>query len=139
MTCFLGVCSGLGGMLAVTLGIHGLSPAVAQISSSHQGGAALDVARVGERFEYVARKVSPAVVAVEAVKQAPARGNSGKTRSVDESGSGVLIRIARHPGIYVLTNNHVIQQAPANAITDFLDIMIEDAVLRNLHTLSEST
>jgi serine protease Do len=117
MTCFLGVCSCLGGMLAVTLGIHGLSPAVAQINASHPGGGALDVARVGERFEYVARKVSPAVVAVEAVKQAPARGTSGKTRSVDESGSGVLIRIARHPGVYVLTNNHVIQQAPADRIT----------------------
>ncbi|MGH7227379.1 MAG: S1C family serine protease, partial [Gemmataceae bacterium] len=36
---------------------------------------------------------------------------------VDESGSGVLIRIARHPGVYVLTNNHVIQQAPPKQIT----------------------
>jgi S1-C subfamily serine protease len=104
-------------MLAVTFGIHGLSPAVAQMNAAPSGGATLDVARVGERFEYVARKVSPAVVAVEAVKQAPARGSSSKSRSVDESGSGVLIRIARHPGVYVLTNNHVIQQASAEHIT----------------------
>jgi S1-C subfamily serine protease len=117
MTAFLGVCSSLGGMLAVTFGIHGLSPAVAQMSGSRPGGATLDVARVGDRFEYVARKVSPAVVAVEAVKQSPARGGSGKSRSIDESGSGVLIRVARHPGVYVLTNNHVIQQAPADQIT----------------------
>jgi S1-C subfamily serine protease len=103
-------------MLAVTLGIHGLSPAVAQVSAPKPSGA-LDGARVGERFEYVAHKVSPAVVAVEAVKQTPARGAAGKTRSVDESGSGVLIRIARQPGIYVLTNNHVIQQAAADQIT----------------------
>jgi serine protease Do len=116
MTCFLGACSCLGGLLAVTFGIHGVSPAVAQMSS-RSAGSGLDAARVGERFEYVARKVSPAVVAVEAVKQAPARGASGKSRSIDESGSGVLIRIARHPGVYVLTNNHVIQQAPANQIT----------------------
>jgi serine protease Do len=117
MTCFLGTCSALGGMLAITFGIHGLAPAIAQMSATRAGGSTIDMGRVGERFEYVARKVSPAVVAVEAVKQAPARGNNGKTRSVDESGSGVLIRIARHPGVYVLTNNHVIQQAPANQIT----------------------
>lgn len=117
MTCFLGACSCLGGMLAVTFGIHGLSPAVAQMNAPPPATAGLDAARIGARFEYVARKVSPAVVAVEAVKQAPARGNSGKTRSVDESGSGVLIHIPRHPGVYVLTNNHVIQQAPANQIT----------------------
>ncbi len=117
MTCFLGCCSTLGGMLAVTFGIHGLAPAVAQVSAPRSGGSTIDVGRVGERFEYVARKVSPAVVAVEAVKQAPARGDAGKTRSIDESGSGVLIRIARHSGVYVLTNNHVIQQAPANQIT----------------------
>jgi S1-C subfamily serine protease len=114
MTCFLGVCSCLGGVLAVAFGVHGLSPAVAQMNPAHPGG---DVARVGERFEFVARKVSPAVVAVEAIKQTQSRGSTGKSRSIDESGSGVLIRIARHPGIYVLTNNHVIQQAPPEQIT----------------------
>jgi serine protease Do len=115
MTCFLGACSCLGGMLAVTFGIHGVSPAVAQMNTPRTAGSTLDAARISERFEYVSRKVSPAVVAVEAVK--PARGNSGKSRSVDESGSGVLIRVARHPGVYVLTNNHVIQQATADQIT----------------------
>jgi S1-C subfamily serine protease len=114
MTCFLGACACLGGILAVTFGFHGLTPALAQMSAP---GSSIDMGRVGERFEYVARKVSPAVVAVEAVKQAPARGNTGKSRSVDESGSGVLIRIGRHPGVYVLTNNHVIQQAPPEQIT----------------------
>lgn len=117
MTCFLGACSCLGGVLAVAFGIHGISPAVAQMNGLRTTSPTSDGARIGERFEYVARKVSPAVVAVEAVKPASARGSSGKTRSVDESGSGVLIRIARNPGVYVLTNNHVIQQAPANQIT----------------------
>jgi serine protease Do len=118
MTCFLGACSCLGGLLAVSFGIHGLSPAVAQMSAPQGGGgSAVNTAQISERFEYVARKVSPSVVAVEAVKPASARGNSGKTRSVDESGSGVLIRVARHPGVYVLTNNHVIQQASADQIT----------------------
>jgi len=65
MTCFLGACSCLGGLLAVTLGIHGLSPAVAQMSAPRAAASGLDAARIGERFEYVARKVSPAVVAVQ--------------------------------------------------------------------------
>jgi S1-C subfamily serine protease len=104
-------------MLAVTFGIHGISPAVAQVNTPRTAGSTLDAARISERFEYVARKVSPAVVAVEAVKPAPARSNSSKSRSVDESGSGVLIRVPRHPGVYVLTNNHVIQQAAADQIT----------------------
>jgi serine protease Do len=117
MTCFLGLCSCLGGALAVSFGIHGISPALAQIGGSPPGTASLDAARIGERFEYVARKVSPAVVAVEAVKEQPAKSASGKTRSIDESGSGVLVRIPRHPGIYVLTNNHVIHQALAEKIT----------------------
>jgi S1-C subfamily serine protease len=104
-------------MLAITFGIHGISPAVAQNNPARSSGLSPDAARISERFEYVARKVAPAVVAVEAVKQAPARGSTGKTRSIDESGSGVLIRIPRYPGIYVLTNNHVIQQAPPDQIT----------------------
>ena len=73
MTGFLGCCACLGGMMAVTFGIHGLSPAVAQMNSPGSGGSTLDVGRAGERFEYVARKVSPAVVAVEAIKPARPR------------------------------------------------------------------
>ncbi len=117
MTCFLGLCSCLGGALATAFGIHGIAPALAQIGGSPPGATSLDASRIGERFEYVARKVSPAVVAVEAVKQQPAKGAPGKTRSVDESGSGVLVRIPGHPGVYVLTNNHVIHQAPPDKIT----------------------
>jgi serine protease Do len=121
MTCFLGCCTFLGSMVAVLLSSRGLSVAVAQsrpsLLPSVAVASSVDVARVSERFEFVAQKVSPAVVAIEAIKQAPARGNTGKTRPVDESGSGVLIRIPRYPGVYVLTNNHVIQQAPPEQIT----------------------
>ncbi|MSR32520.1 MAG: PDZ domain-containing protein [Gemmataceae bacterium] len=67
--------------------------------------------RLGDRFETVARKVGPAVVAVEAAKP----GKKGK--SVDESGSGVMIRVQGHAGVYVLTNNHVISQAQPSQIT----------------------
>ncbi len=116
MTCFLGACSCLGGLLAVTFGIHGLSPAVAQMSAprpSRPGGGA------DRRTLRVRRPQSVAGGGGRRGRQtdAGARQSRLKRRSVDESGSGVLIRIARHPGVYVLTNNHVIQQAPADQIT----------------------
>jgi S1-C subfamily serine protease len=114
---FLGCCSFLGGMAAVRLSADGPPRASAQSAASPQGPAARpgnDLGRVGERFEYVARTVSPAVVAIEASK--PAVRPGGKSRSVDESGSGVLIQIPGHKGVFVLTNNHVIQQATPQQI-----------------------
>lgn len=71
---------------------------------------------ISERFEAIAARVLPAVVAVEAVK--PARTTAtGKGRPVEESGSGVIIRSDVKPGFYVITNNHVISQAPPEQIT----------------------
>ncbi len=67
--------------------------------------------RLGERFETVSRKISPAVVSVEALKP----GKKGK--SVDESGSGVLIRVPGQAGVFVITNNHVIAQSQPQQIT----------------------
>lgn len=75
---------------------------------------------LSDRFEAVAAKVVPAVVSVEAVK--PPKQNTsatagGKTRPVEESGSGVLIKVEGRPGYFVLTNNHVIAQARTDQIT----------------------
>ncbi|MCI0461826.1 MAG: trypsin-like peptidase domain-containing protein [Gemmataceae bacterium] len=71
---------------------------------------------LSERFETIAQAVSPAVVSVEATR--PARpGTTGKPRSVDDSGSGVLTRIEGRTGYLVLTNNHVIAGARADQIT----------------------
>src|SRR5216683_593437 len=92
------------------------SPAQAQATLS-QGGlsSASEVLRVSERFEAVARLVSPAVVYVEATKSSgPAAAN--KTRSVEESGSGVIVRVSGQRNPLVLTNNHVIAQAAPEQI-----------------------
>jgi S1-C subfamily serine protease len=115
MPLFLGLCAFLGGLAAVAVTSRGLPLAHAQpaplprtpVTASEEG-------RLGERFEYVASKVSSTVVAIEATKPAKA---TGKNRSVDESGSGVLIRIPGQTGVFVLTNNHVIQQAAPEQIT----------------------
>ena len=70
---------------------------------------------LGNRFEQVARDVSPTVVAIEAVK--PSTTANAKKPTVDESGSGVLVRLPGQRGTYVLTNNHVIQRATPAQIT----------------------
>ncbi len=62
------------------------------------------------------RKVLPAVVAVEAIKPAKASVD-GKGKPIEESGSGVIVRVDGKSGYYVLTNNHVIAQARPEQIT----------------------
>jgi S1-C subfamily serine protease len=105
---FLGACAFGGGSAAVVFGPLLTAPAAAQVGP---GGTA-DLGRTSERFEAVARKIMPTVVAVEAKK--PAGGK--RTKAEEESGSGVLIRDTTR-GVLVLTNNHVIADAGARGIT----------------------
>ena len=110
----LGGCALIGGTLASLVSSRFIAAAGAQQQTAlAQAG---EVDRLGERFERVARKVSPAVVSVEAIKPPAAAGN-GKAKPVEESGSGVLIRAAGVRDILVLTNNHVVANAPARQIT----------------------
>ncbi|HXG13423.1 MAG TPA: trypsin-like peptidase domain-containing protein [Gemmataceae bacterium] len=110
---FLGGCSFLGGVTAALLAPRLAPPALAQTADRPPA----DLSRTAERFEAVARLVVPAVVAVEATKPPAAPAATGKGRPVEESGSGVLVRWEGRRGVLVLTNNHVIAQAPANQIT----------------------
>jgi S1-C subfamily serine protease len=111
---YLGCCAFLGGLVA-SLSSRGLQPALAQVAPAppRAGPAVADPGGLGERFEQVARKVSSAVVAIEASKPA----QRGRARAVEESGSGVLIRVAGQVGVFVLTNNHVINQSAPQQIT----------------------
>jgi S1-C subfamily serine protease len=118
MPLFLGACAAAGGMATALWTGHGLAPALAQnpaASPAAPATAGSDLGRISDRFEWVARKVSPAVVAIEATKPTTTKG--GKARSVEESGSGVLVGVAGQRGALVLTNNHVIQQATPDQIT----------------------
>lgn len=112
---FVGVCAFFGGGVAVTVAPRLQIPAQAQPSSA--GGAAApvtDVVRLADRFEVVARRVSPAVVYVEATKPAAA---PAKARVTEDSGSGVLIKLEGQPGTFALTNHHVIAQARPDQVT----------------------
>lgn len=72
--------------------------------------------RLSERFEATSKRVSPAVVSVEAIKPAPPSA-SGKSRNVEESGSGVMIAVEGGKGGLVITNNHVVGGAKPEQIT----------------------
>lgn len=110
----LACCAFLGGALASLVTAQLTSRAYAQAGSGElsQSGSA-DPNRASERFEAIVRQVGPAVVYVEATKTA----RSGKKDSLEESGSGVLIRWPGQTAPIVLTNNHVIAQASAQQIT----------------------
>jgi serine protease Do len=105
---FLGCCSFVGGLAAVQFGRF-VPTAWAQPAAARG-----EPDRLEERFERVVGKVSPCVVAVEAVKLAH---KEGKTKTVEESGSGVLFRPSGQTGALVLTNNHVIADAEPRQIT----------------------
>jgi S1-C subfamily serine protease len=113
MPLFLGACAFLGGLTAVGLCARGLLPAFAEGPTGERPGGT-DLSKLSDRFEHVARVTAPSVIAVKAVKTV-LRG--GKARTTDDSGSGAVVRIPSHRGLFVLTNNHVINQAAPKEIT----------------------
>jgi S1-C subfamily serine protease len=115
----VGSCALLGGTAAITLPPLMVVPAVAQSGTTLGPPAAGDPAvSLSDRFEAVARQVLPAVVSVEAVKPPKSLpGSPGKGKPIEESGSGVLVKLTGFKGHFVLTNNHVVAQAPADQIT----------------------
>jgi serine protease Do len=70
---------------------------------------------LSDRFEQVASKALPAVVSIEAIK--PPKNPGNKTKPLEESGSGVIVKLDAKPGYFVLTNNHVISGARNDQIT----------------------
>ena len=75
-------------------------------------------APLDDRFQDVIQKLSPAVVAIEAVKP-PTTTASGKSsgKPVEESGSGIIVKWEGVRGAIVITNNHVISNARPEQIT----------------------
>jgi S1-C subfamily serine protease len=111
---FLAFCAGLGGAVAVFIGQGLLTLPGAQAAPGNKlPTPTSDVIRLGDRFEVIARRVSGAVVYVEATK--PSKPSVNRTSSLEESGSGVLIRYQTQ--VLVLTNNHVISQAAPDQVT----------------------
>ena len=74
---------------------------------------------VNRTFSMVARVVSPAVVHIVAQKTGRIE-ESSKVRHYEETGSGVIVRGEKVKGLYVLTNNHVVEGASPSKINIFL-------------------
>ncbi len=75
--------------------------------------------QVNRTFELVAKAVSPSVVHIVAHKTTRSDENR-RIRHFEETGSGVIIRSDRAPGLFVLTNHHVVDGAGPTAIRVFL-------------------
>lgn len=74
-----------------------------------------------DRFQTIIKRVSPAVVAVDAVKP-PLPESKTKGKPVEESGSGVLVKLAGVSGVIAITNNHVVGAAdPAKVFVTLSD------------------
>ncbi|MGP0070230.1 MAG: trypsin-like peptidase domain-containing protein [Isosphaeraceae bacterium] len=75
--------------------------------------------QIDRTFELVARSVSPTVVHIVAQKTVKAE-EGRRSRQFEETGSGVIIRSDRAPGLYVLTNYHVVENTKTSKIRIFL-------------------
>jgi serine protease Do len=101
------------GSVATGVLVHPGRPAVAQAPLP---AAAQPFAPGGEPFDVIVAKLSPSVVAVDAVKpQLPSTVN--KSKPMEESGSGVLLNLDRENGTFAVTNNHVVSGAKPEEIT----------------------
>ena len=108
-------CAFFGGSAAVPLRI-GL-PASAQTKTPASAVVPDVVSQLSEHFEALARRLGPAVVAIEAVKPPKSNPANGKGKPTEESGSGVIIQVDGKAGYFVVTNNHVVSQARPEQIT----------------------
>jgi serine protease Do len=72
---------------------------------------------VNRTFELVAKAVSPSVVHIVAHKIGR---EDRKAHEFEETGSGVIVRAEGQPGLFVLTNNHVVAGASAEDVQIYL-------------------
>ena len=75
--------------------------------------------QVNRTFELVAKAVSPSVVHIVARKTTRPE-ESRRARQFEETGSGVIIRGDNAPGLFVLTNHHVVDGSDHSKIRVFL-------------------
>jgi S1-C subfamily serine protease len=64
------------------------------------------VSALSEQFQSITQKISPAVVAVDAIKPV-----NGAKKEEEESGSGVLVKLPNARGVVAITNYHVVGDA----------------------------
>jgi S1-C subfamily serine protease len=109
----VGGCSVVGGAAALFSMSHGDAISWAQPAQREPANPVVtDLVSISDRFELVVKRLSPAVVYVEARKPS----ESGARRTLEESGSGVITRLEGYKDAFVLTNHHVIAGSETNRI-----------------------
>src|SRR5437762_14035691 len=98
----VGGCAFAGGAFALLVSPK-LSAQPANFAPVYSASSGSEVHQLGNRFEEIALRIAPAVVAVEATKPSTPPANSGKGRTLEESGSGVILRAADQRGYLVVT------------------------------------
>jgi serine protease Do len=76
-------------------------------------------AQVDRMFEMVARAVSPTVVHI-VTQKTTRHEESQRVRKFEETGSGVIVRADKDPGLYVLTNHHVVEGGKSSKVRIYL-------------------
>lgn len=105
-----GLCSFLGGLVADVL--------ARSSSASAAGDGQQDTgkpATLTDGFHTIIRQVSPAVVAVDAIHP-PNSDPTSKGKAVEESGSGVMVKLPGVQGVIAITNNHVVGSAEPSKV-----------------------
>lgn len=107
-----GACAFLGGLSAETF-LSNVGSASAQpgppLPPLPTGAEAEKSAPATDRFHAIIKQLSPSVVAVDAVK--PPEPGSTKREPLEESGSGVIVKLPGAGGVIVVTNYHVVGAA----------------------------
>jgi len=113
-----------------TGGVRGpaIKPEVHRISQVEQSDAKVyeDLARqyasfehVDRMFERVSQAVRPTVVHI-ITRKTLRREEGRRARKFEETGSGVIVRSDRSPGLFVLTNHHVVGGSDGGQVQIFL-------------------
>jgi S1-C subfamily serine protease len=72
-----------------------------------------DVVALGDQFALISKRIAPAVVSIDAKKTAH---TASSKKTLEDSGSGVVVKLDGRPGYFVLTNNHIVEGALAQDI-----------------------
>jgi serine protease Do len=94
--------------------VAGLAEFTAATAASAEESAEI-LKQAGRHLASIAARVTPAVVNIESTRE-------GRGGTIEETGSGVLIRTARANGTFVITNRHVV----ANARLSQIELLLSD-------------
>lgn len=120
-------------LLIIGLFTTGFFPlaALAQPGGLQQSELAQTLQQAGRQLSVVAARVMPTVVSIESTR---VKQSGTREESLVETGSGVIVKVARSPEVFIVTNRHVVGDARLEKI----DISLHDGrMVRPLAVLQD--